>query len=184
MREILFRGKTTPHLLSCRKDENGNWVQTYTESDWVYGYYAPTYLCERDGKTQNKYAIISDEFIGQPEMIGRNINTGLPKMFEIVEDTLGQYIGIKDRNGTKIFEGDIVDYVNYRRKGAMNKKTVPPFRSVVEFGRHTISCCGCCYQKHEAIGFYFDNYNEDEETFDNIEVIGNIWDNPELMPKK
>ena len=199
MREIEFRGKTIPQLLSCIKDENGNWIEKYTESEWVYGYYAPVYLCERDGKTQNRYAIVSDEFIGQPEMISSRINTGLPKMFEIIESTLGQYTGLKDKNGKKIFEGDIVRKITYGKMSDISK-----YENEKEFKKHKrhLSKHSKCifdteYKYHQnndykvewvLNGFYpfaDSPYNCGHcgcaENNEEMEVVGNIYDNPELL---
>lgn len=72
--------------------------------------------------------------------------------------------GYEDKNKKEIYEGDVL-----KDKG------------VVEYGKHTIGCCGCCYTSHDVIGFYFSNYNPDEYTFENLEVIGNIYENPELL---
>ena len=54
-------------------------------------------------------------------------------------------------------------------------------KGIVKYGINEIGCCGCCYKKHVTIGFYFDRYGEDEETLQDLEVIGNIYDNPELL---
>ena len=80
-----------------------------------------------------------------------------------IKKQYGQYTGLKDRNGKKIYEGDITN------------------KGVVKYGKHKIPCCGCCYSNHKTIGFYFEGYEEDETTFDDLEVIGNIYDNPELL---
>lgn len=54
-------------------------------------------------------------------------------------------------------------------------------KGIVKYGINEIGCCGCCYEKHVTIGFYFDRYEEDEETLQDLEVIGNIYENPELL---
>ena len=94
--------------------------------------------------------------------------------FEVIPKTIGQYTGLCDKNGKKIFEGDIVKYSNDK------------YKFVVCFGKHDISCCGCCYYSHQTIGFFLrcDNLSEvkaDEEAWEALEVIGNIHDNSELL---
>lgn len=77
---------------------------------------------------------------------------------EIELKTVGTYTGLKDRNGKKIFEGDIVEY--REEYGAVE------------------------YHDQEAMYFVcFDGWLTD---FDHIygkevEIIGNIHDNPELL---
>ena len=74
--------------------------------------------------------------------------------------TLGQFTGLTDENGTKIFEGDIVEIA----------KEDEPFK--VEWcedsARFILSASTFCCD--------FDNYWGWE-----MEVIGNIHDNPELL---
>ena len=75
------------------------------------------------------------------------------------ENTVGQYTGLTDKNGTKIFEGDIVTLPKYGRG-----KT----KSVVYFKGGKFAVDGS-------------NYAFKDIRPKNIVVIGNIYDNPELL---
>lgn len=83
------------------------------------------------------------------------------KLFNDIE--LMQYTGLKDKNGVKIFEGDIVK---------CGKKI-----AVVKYGYHN---CGCC---HDVYGFTVLDKNgvTDAFSFGYCEVIGNIYENKELL---
>lgn len=73
-------------------------------------------------------------------------------------ETVGQYTGLKDKNGTKIFEGDIV----------LLKGDEEPYQ--VAFDES-------CFQVYgNSICYVMDNFYDHD-----IEVIGNIYDNPELL---
>ena len=87
----------------------------------------------------------------------------------VIPETVGQFTGLKDKNGKKIFEGDVV----VCRK---------------EIDGNWIDCCveiGFVEMKHGAFGLHrkqgyyrpFKDWLEDYE----YEVIGNIHDNPELL---
>ena len=73
-------------------------------------------------------------------------------------ETIGQYTGMNDINGNRIFEGDIV-------RGLMDWGPAGMCESVVDIGFNLIE------------GGYRWNYF----ALDTIEVIGNIHDNPELL---
>lgn len=91
------------------------------------------------------------------------------KVFKVVPETVGQYTGLKDKNGKKIFEGDIVIIPNSKKQG---------LPAVIRWSqsetRFEISRMG--YQAlsldplFSRIGYY-----------SRCEVIGNIHDNPELL---
>lgn len=98
----------------------------------------------------------------------------------VFSETVGQYTGLKDKNGKEIWEGDIMELVN-----AGNEV----IRCVCEFGSAIREIYG---NKVEIIGFYFTLENglktfpiiqnylgvHDTKVFSNI---GNIHDNPELL---
>lgn len=79
-------------------------------------------------------------------------------------ETVGQYTGLKDKNGTKIFEGDIIDFL-YRSDGD-DYGIVQYDVDETEFG--------FVYNLiYDGLGRHYCSRD--------IEVIGNIYDNPELM---
>ena len=86
---------------------------------------------------------------------------------EVIPETVGQYTGLCDKNGTKIFEGDIVE-TKYGRWGQVIWFSSPRGQrwNLIPLE-----------DKHKCPDDY------DLWTPKNLEVIGNIHDNPELLNK-
>lgn len=85
------------------------------------------------------------------------------------QETIGQFTGLYDKNGKEIYEGDIILY-----RGSIQHEVV--FRhgafGYLLYGGEFISCAG-------NTNFTFNPLNRSKEH----EVIGNIYDNPELKKK-
>lgn len=89
---------------------------------------------------------------------------------QVDPDTVGQYTGLVDKNGTKIFEGDVVRAVLKASKSSLPFEW--PAAPVVYKG----SSFGLAYKRN--FGFVRLDGFAPMVTF---EVIGNVHDNPELM---
>ena len=94
---------------------------------------------------------------GQPFYICHDILDSALKAYEVIPETVGQHIERKDKNGKKIFEGDIV------------RDTEDFDVGKIFFDTYTaMFVIGC----ETTIADLNDGYS--------LEVIGNIYDNPEL----
>jgi len=116
-------------------------------NQWIYGYFF---------KFSSRY-VISDNF---------DIGYEWTKDFcNVDENTVGQFTGLKDKNGVEIYEGDVIESIGY----------VKPYLQDIKY--------------NEKLGGYYINfcYTEDikyvnlGEKIKWIEVVGNIYDNPELL---
>lgn len=143
-REILFRGKSL--------DDN----------QWIYGN-----LIRREGnspvvETSDSYICY---YISEIDFDGRTI--------EVDSGTIGQYIGIKDKDGNKIFEGDVVQYDDrpYNAYASLIIGEVKHWRD-----NWIIDECNGIFPSKFPI--FSDDFVEKKST-----VLGNIFDNPEMVEK-
>lgn len=141
MRDIKFRGKPTQNNTSYFDDD-----------DWVYG----SLTIQKD-----KYYIVLEVI----ENIKRDDYAVY--MIEVIPETIGQYTGLKDKNGKEIYEGDIInfDYIKERN-----------YEIVFEDGTYWIRDKDNQYiSLHEVVEICKRPNNW------KVEVIGNIYDNSELL---
>lgn len=148
MREIIFRGK---------RMDNGEWAEGYLYE------HEPALVgiaSENDEPEPSKWFIERTGFAdwNMPRPIG---------FVEVDPSTVGQYTGLKDKNGKKIFEGDIL--------------LLDDIKGIVNYG----AGCFCVempapdylYRNNPAIDMVLNRYP-------GLEIIGNVHDNPELLKEE
>ena len=136
MREILFRGKRL-----CL-------------DEWVEGYFVMAKMYRSDEELCEYISIPHPEVEGMPS-----------DNFLVDPDTVGQFTGLTDKNGRKIFEGDIVQYY-----GTYSLEVF------IENG-HTKTRWFDTVTNRECTEFFM-GY---DEGLGECEIIGNIHDNHELL---
>lgn len=148
MREILFRGK---------RIDNGKWVE---------GYYYKAKYYRTDDELCDYITVPHPKEYNEPS-----------SHYIVGPETVGQYTGLTDKNGKRIFEGDMIKPFN----DEIDKMVVE-----FNFGQFLL----CLYGERGYMAEYgweeSGNYGcfeaEPLSSYgDDIEVIGNIHENPELL---
>lgn len=85
---------------------------------------------------------------------------GVDKFVEVIPETVGQFTGLTDKNGKKIFEGDLLDFDEKEWGGKFTPEAI-----FIE----TLICYGICGSLSDIKEWR--------------KVIGNIHDNPNLLNK-
>jgi uncharacterized phage protein (TIGR01671 family) len=148
MREILFRGK--------RKDT----------CEWIYGS-----LILLHGRAWIKHF---EDNTNNPRQVGYGKTMADFRCYEVILETVGQFTGLLDKNGKKIFEGDILN------KYYHNMSTYDCPCAVVEMKTG---------EEGDPLDYeYWVGWMAGESSLldinEDAEVIGNIHDNPELLEVK
>ena len=95
--------------------------------------------------------------------------------YEVDPETVGQYTGLTDKNRTKIFEGDIVKGITY---SVTKTGVIVWIDEISSFGVRYVNAPNPTAWENSSILRCVSMGKTDEFA---AEVIGNIYDNPELL---
>ena len=123
----------------------------YDDGSWVEGYLI-----------HDEYCNTHIPYIGYLFDAGHDVDIA-----EIILGTVGQFTGLTDKNGKKIFEGDIIKIPDDYDEFGINAGAV--YEVYFAFGGFRLKP-----KRSNAKGFWL----EDDKT---VEIIGNIHENPELL---
>ena len=144
MRDILFRAKA----INRNKGEHRT---KYKNGDWVYGLITRPY--------NDMFPVLPMEFRNENGVDG----------IEVDYKTVGQFTGLTDKNGKKIFEGDIV-YIKSQEPTSKVTGRKPIYTIIFKKGYFSL------LRKTNRIVVF-----DLRVWYKECEVIGNIYDNPELL---
>lgn len=139
MREILFRGK--------RMDGK----------EWIYGSYIQSNSSWKGGHPHRAW--IAEDSMSNGGWFA------LQKRLPVIDETVGQYTGVLDKNGVRVFEGDIV-------RTQFGRLVQIEYRAVGGFVGYDMTAIE---SEHER------PWSSTAWRSENIEVVGNIHDGSELL---
>lgn len=148
MKEIIFRGK--------RKD-NGEWVE---------GFFGIKGECN---SRKEKYCIM------QSTLTASAYDTYFTD-YDVDPESVGQFTGISDKNGTPIFEGDLLE-----SRISENPEDWKIWRVGFEDGTFTFESVRKSVKSRRKYRHELNMLCIDEVKFYGLVLIGNIYDNPELL---
>ncbi len=149
MRDILFRGKSI---------DSGKWLYGYPLID----------MAECSLKAKGKCVCPHDG--SSAEILFWNDAFHKYDSESVIPDTIGQYTGLTDKNGVKIFEGDFVHH-DYDWPGKLHEVIFEQRNGNAYFGWVCFGRAGPAQDTLPFTGRYLRR----------LEVIGNIHDNPKLQ---
>lgn len=159
MREILFRAK------AINRVEGREYRTKYKNGDWVFGLLSKPY----------------HDFNGYIQPAEMRNTDGVDGI-EVDHETLGEFTGLRDKNGVKIFEGDILESF-YKKSRIVSVVKYGGFEP--EFFYECAEAQGFFLHGMKLYGLYAYDLAGSEmmlvEDMRQAKIIGNIHDNPELL---
>ena len=151
------------YLFKAKRADNGEWVTGYYTKSIVNG---------------SVFGYIRESIFGTD--------------IKIMLNTLCQYTGLKDKNVNLIWENDIVDFLGHKgivkydcgSFGIAYKECID-WEEIESNICHVTGCDNALYacENDNFISLWeiYWNFNDEDNSVNTVEVIGNIFDNPELL---
>lgn len=150
------------YLFKAKRIDNREWVQGY-----LYGIWEKRYIL---------WGMTND----------------IPDMIEVEPSTICQCTGLKDKNGKLIWENDVVDFLGHKgtvvfERGGFGigyQKNIDWEEIQANIMRVT-GCENILYacenDNYISLWEIYWNFNDEDDSVNTVEVIGNVFDNPELL---
>lgn len=150
------------YLFKAKRIDNREWVQGY-----LYGIWEKRYIL---------WGMTND----------------IPDMIEVDPSTICQCTGLKDKNGKLIWENDVVDFLGHKgtvvfERGGFGigyQKNIDWEEIQANIMRVT-GCENILYacenDNYISLWEIYWNFNDEDDSVNTVEVIGNVFDNPELL---
>ena len=153
-----------------------------TRKQWVTGFYAVL---------GEKTVIIEKEPERNYDIEAGKVSWG-NKIVKVMPETVCQCAGCDDKNGKLIFENDIVDFLGHRgivkfecgSFGIAYEKHID--WDEIQANIMPLTGCentlyACENDNYISLWEIYWNFNDEDDSLSTVEVIGNIFDNPELL---
>lgn len=150
------------YLFKAKRVENGK---------WVVGHF---------------YEFMGKSYIFEPPFTSKNLT------YEVEPSTICQCTGSKDKNGKLIWENDVVDFLGHRgivkfecgSFGIAYEKHID--WDEIQANIMPLTGCentlyACENDNYISLWEIYWNFNDEDDSLSTVEVIGNIFDNPELL---
>lgn len=168
------------------KAKKKNWQELPKDEQWVQGYLFD------DGFENGRVFVggfVIEKYNGTAcdDWTIAGIN-----FYEIDQNTICQCTGLKDKNGKLIWENDVIDFLGH--KGTVECECGSfgiAFKQIInweEIESYIMPITGCenalyACENDNYISLWeiYWNFNDEDDSVNTVEVIGNIFDNPELL---
>ena len=150
------------YLYRAKRTDDGEWVEGY-----LYGIWERRYIL---------WGMTND----------------VPNMVEEDPSTICQCTGLKDKNGKLIWENDIVDFLGHKGKVMYECGSFGiAYRECIDWEEIESNICSvtgcdnalyaCENDNYISLWEIYWNFNDEDYSVNTVDVIGNIFDNPELL---
>ena len=150
------------YLYRAKRTDDGEWVEGY-----LYGIWERRYIL---------WGMTND----------------VPNMVEVDPSTICQCTGLRDKNGKLIWENDIVDFLGHKGKVMYECGSFGiAYRECIDWEEIESNICSvtgcdnalyaCENDNYISLWEIYWNFNDEDYSVNTVDVIGNIFDNPELL---
>ena len=142
-----------------------------SDDKWVYGFYVESKHSWQGHKPHKSWIV--------PNAISNGGFFNILGRYAVKDDTVGQFTGLLDKHGKQVFGGDIVECVSWNEYFSKDGQPMEPFRRkmYVDFRRGG-------FKMVEPMPESMKDNEWDIIYNGHIVVIGNRYDNPELLAAK